>query len=571
VGKPSESRIALRRSALDRGRAVQYIDPRSAQAAERRAGRGERVDRRTKSPGRGRSELICLLGGACIALGFPPSPIFPLLFLGLGLFLREVRGASPGRGLRLGLIFGLALEAGGFYWLAGTVARFYRIFLTAGEGGSELALALGIGAFLIWWLFAALAWGLWGVAIALSPRHPVARISWVVVSLVTLEALFPRVFPWNFGAGFAMNPWFAQGAWWVGVAGLSAAAVLVSACFAEAVDRPRGEKLRFLFPALVLLAIWGSAGAMRHRGSPPPTGTTLRIGFVQSAISLERRHARDERTRGEVFAEIERRSRALFEAESPDVVVWSEGMLPDVAEPREIGRWAQTRLHCPIIIGGLGVRGGRSANRAFIAIDPGGRVEFYDKRFLVPFGEKIPFRGLLEGLGVPIPSQEIVSGDAPLVVPIRGVPVSFSICFEGILGVTAPSLREVGARLHINLTEDLWYGDTSAPRQHLALARMRAVEAGLPLIRVTNGGISASCDERGRLLEKVDMGGPVSGVFEISVPDRLAPAPPTQGWLARLPLLFAPLAFLGLFERRRGASGRGRSPDPRAEGVSEGR
>jgi len=525
------------------------------------------VDRRTGARGRGRAELVCLLAGACIALGFPPSPLFPLLFLGLAVFLREVRGATPWRGFRLGLIFGLALEAGGFYWLAGTVARFYRIFLSGGEGGAELAIVLGIGAFLIWWLFAALAWGFWGVAIALSPRHPALRIAGVVVSLVTLEALFPRVFPWNFGSGFATSPWLAQGAWWVGVAGLSGIAVLISAWLAEAAARPLGERLRFIALALALFALWGGAGAVRHSGGRTPAGTTLRIGFVQSAISLERRHSRDPRIRGEVIAEIERRSRELFEAERPDVVVWSEGMLPDVVEPRQVGRWAQTRLHCPIIIGGLGDREGRPSNRAFVALDPGGRVDSYDKRFLVPFGEEIPFRHVLEGIGVPIPAQEIVRGDAPLVVALREVPVSFSICFEGILPVTAPSLREAGARLHINLTEDLWYGDTSAPRQHLALTRMRAVEAGLPLVRITNGGISASCDERGRLLRKVDLGGPVAGVFEVTIPDRLAPAPPTQRWLAHLPLLFIPLAIFGVVERRRAAP---RSTDGIGEGAPAG-
>jgi len=494
---------------------------------------------------------VCLLAGAAIALGYPPSPLFPLLFLGLAAFLRETRCVSPGRAFRLGLLFGFALEAGGFYWLAGTVARFYRIFLMGGEGSAELALLLGIGAFVVWWLFAALAWGLWGLAIGVAPRHPAARIAWVVVTLVTLEAVYPRVFPWNLGAGFATSPWLAQGAWWVGVGGLTAIAALAAAGFAEAASRPRREGVWFLGAGSLLIAVWSVAGGVRHHGELRPEGTPLRIGFVQAAIALERRHAHDERTRGDVIAEIERRSRELFETERPDVVVWSEGMLPDVAEPGQIGRWVRTRVRCPIIIGGVGRRAGGPTNRAFVCIDPAGRVEVYDKRFLVPFGEEFPFRRLLETIGVPIPAQEIVRGDSPLVVPIRGIPVSFSICFEGILPRTAPSLRESGARLHINLTEDLWYGDTSAPRQHLALTRMRAVEAGLPLVRVTNGGISAAGDQRGRLLRSVDLGGPVAGVFEVVVPDRLESVPLLQAWFARLPLLFIPLAILGGIERRR--------------------
>lgn len=559
----SPSCASIGRTRLDPGEALQYIDLRVALSAGSGTGEGERVAGRPEGRTRGRAEVLALILGACIALGYPPSPLFPLLFVGLAGFLSLIRGASLGRAIRLGLIFGLALEAGGFYWLAGTVARFYRIYLSGGEGSDTQALLLGIAAFIVWWLFAALAWGLWGLALVLGPRRPAARIAWTAVTLVTLEAFYPRVFPWNLGAGFATNPWLAQGAWWVGVAGLTAVAALIAAWIAEAFGGPPPGRRRPMIAAASLLAIWACAGGVRHHGDRSPEGTMLRIGFVQSAIPLERRHTRDRAIEIEVLSEIERRSRELLAAEAPHVVVWSEGMLPEVLAPRQFGLWVRSRVGGPIVIGGLGERDGSPTNRAYVCLDPDGRVEHYDKRHLVPFGEVIPFRGVMEAIGIPVPSQELASGEAPLVVTLGGVPVSFSICFEGILGVTAPSLRESGARLHLNLTEDLWYGDTSAPRQHLALTRMRVVESGLPLVRVTNGGISAQCDHRGRLLRRIELGGPVAGVFEVLVPEFLPEPPASQSAARWLPLSLPVLALLRVLERRRRPGGKPSGTGPR--------
>jgi len=171
-------------------------------------------------------------------------------------------------------------------------------------------------------------------------------------------------------------------------------------------------------------------------------------------------------------------------------------------------------------------------------------VEHYDKRTLIPFGEKIPLRGVLRSLGIPLPGAQLAAGTEPGIFNLEGVPVGISICFEGILPGVADELRDRGALLHINLTEDLWYGDSSAPYQHLALIRMRAVEAGIPLVRVTNGGISAACDARGRWLEQIALGERKAGVFELSLPTRLEQPPFTRWWVSTIPIIGVPLLLL---------------------------
>jgi apolipoprotein N-acyltransferase len=316
-----------------------------------------------------------------------------------------------------------------------------------------------------------------------------------------------------------------------------------------------------------VILLWTIAGAARHGGTDEGETQTVRVGFVQAVIALERRHSRDAEIRRDIIIEIENRTRALVESGAPDVVVWSEGMLPFAGSNAQVGEWIRVRIGAPIVIGGLGDADGCAVNRAFIGADPARDViSSYDKRFLVLFGERIPARGLLEALGVPVPGEDLCAGEQVVVTELAGVPVGFSICFEGILGVTGADLRASSARLHVNLTEDLWYGDSSAPRQHLALTRMRAVEAGLPLARVTNGGISAFCDQRGRWLARFGLGDPVAETVELSIPRELPAPPPTQ-WVFRiLPGLFPPLLCLVWIERRRRASlpagGAGSLPAP---------
>ncbi len=274
-------------------------------------------------------------------------------------------------------------------------------------------------------------------------------------------------------------------------------------------------------------------------------------------IGLEERHSRDLAVQGSVVEKIVRMTREVYEDESPDVVIWSEGMLPSVATPEEVGAWVRARIRAPLVIGGLAERDDQTFNCAFVCLDPGGDgVRYYNKRTLVPFGEEIPGQGLLKALGVPVPSQKIGKGNELLIFELSSVPVSLSICFEGILRETSHEIRRSGARLHLNLTEDLWYGESSAPYQHLALTRMRAIEAGVPLVRITNGGISATCDRRGRMREgdRIPLGGLRAGIFEIAVPDLLPDPPWTQLLFRYSPILLLPIGIGIVRSRRRGAN-----------------
>jgi len=153
-------------------------------------------------------------------------------------------------------------------------------------------------------------------------------------------------------------------------------------------------------------------------------------------------------------------------------------------------------------------------------------TSYYDKQKLVPFGEFMPGRGVLEKLGLRSLSSALesmtpgVGGNMPHLPGLP--PVSIQICYEIIFpGFTqkhhpknAPSPNWI-----LNLSNDSWYGNSSGPRQHINQARYRAIEQGLPVIRVTSGGISGAIDPYGRQLNRLNVG--EQGVIDTFLPEPL--------------------------------------------------
>ncbi len=151
----------------------------------------------------------------------------------------------------------------------------------------------------------------------------------------------------------------------------------------------------------------------------------------------------------------------------------------------------------------------------------------YDKAHLVPFGEYVPYASLFDRLGisqfVPIPGgfahgtrrHELHVPGLPPVVPI--------ICYEAIFSgaILPPGSAGLEQGAILNVSDDGWFGNTAGPYQHLAQARLRAIEQGLPLIRAANTGISAIIDPYGRILEEVPLG--QSGVLDGFLPKSVAP------------------------------------------------
>jgi apolipoprotein N-acyltransferase len=209
------------------------------------------------------------------------------------------------------------------------------------------------------------------------------------------------------------------------------------------------------------------------------------------------------------------------------IILWPEGAVLNPVENNPALRRELASVLRPgdvLLFGGTGLSGRGYANSLF-ALDAQGRIlGRYDKAHLVPLGEYVPARSLLEPLGLArlVPGDaDFVPGPGPRLINLPGVaPVGPIVCYEIIFpgAVVAPGQRPGWIA---NVSNDAWYG-ADGPPQHLAQARLRAIEEGLPVVRATPTGISAIIDPWGRVISAI-----APGQADVLVNVLPAPAPET--------------------------------------------
>ncbi|MFW5654397.1 MAG: apolipoprotein N-acyltransferase, partial [Roseicyclus sp.] len=212
----------------------------------------------------------------------------------------------------------------------------------------------------------------------------------------------------------------------------------------------------------------------------------------------------------------------------PDLVIWPETSLPVLLERSDAAR-AQLSAAAgpaPVLIGAQRVED-FAARNSLALVGRDGRLEaIYDKHRLVPFGEYLPLAGLAERLSLRALAAVLPGGYAPGPGPATldlgpGLGRAFPmICYEAIFpGYVARLDARPDWMAHV--TNDAWFGTFSGPWQHLALARLRAAEQGLPVLRAANTGISAVIDARGRILAALPLG--EAGHLDARLPPAGAP------------------------------------------------
>lgn len=467
-----------------------------------------------------------LSAGLFLALAHPEPGWAFLGWLAPGLLLVSCLGCRPGTAFRRGWMAGAVYFLVSLRWLL-------RIPFPSGAVAGWLALSS----------YCALYLGVWAVLIAYGARGQAGPgmgggpgETWIerarfalgaACAWVALEMLRARVlggFAWNFvGVTQYREVALIQMAAWLGVYGVSFLVVWVSssvglALRAEAIRAfagaageggrrgPRlgaglGEARVPIFAVLVVMAL----GMFRLSRTPSP-GRSLRVAMVQP--SIPQTLIWDGGASQERFEQVYRLSEAAV-ATGPDVLVWPEGSLPGIGR-EAFGRMLALieRGGCWWIFGGDDDEQGPAStnvyNAAFL-FDPGGRMAAsYRKRHLVPFGEFIPFERSLPIMRRLTPvSVSFSSGDrvGRFEVGRGGVVVSPMICFEDTFPHHSREPAGEGVDVLLELTNDGWFGEGSAQWQHAANTLFRAVENGVPLIRVANNGVSCWIDERGRLRE----------------------------------------------------------------------
>ena len=202
----------------------------------------------------------------------------------------------------------------------------------------------------------------------------------------------------------------------------------------------------------------------------------------------------------------------------PDLVVWPESPAPFIEDDvsfKQAMRSIALATQAPLVVGGIGMdfsreeNAWRDYNSAFI-VDAGGQmVGRYDKIHLVPFGEYIPFQNLLtfaRKLTGRVSSFTRGSEHRVFLLDTQSGGrhrYGVFICYEAVFADEVRQLARNGAEVLVNVSDDGWYGDTSAPWQHLNMARMRAVENRRWLLRDTNNGVTAAIDPYGRVRQSI--------------------------------------------------------------------
>jgi apolipoprotein N-acyltransferase len=224
-------------------------------------------------------------------------------------------------------------------------------------------------------------------------------------------------------------------------------------------------------------------------------------------------------------------------AEPPDALVWPESAVAFSLEADAVGRGYIASLLKPgayALVGGdhVVVEDGKvvSAANSLFAIDSKSDIlARYDKANLVPFGEFTPFRAVLGRLGfgkLVESTVDFTPGPGRVTLALPGLPpFSPLICYEAVFPNEGALLSPRPAWL-LNITNDAWFGTSSGPYQHLAMARMRSVEEGLPLVRAANTGISVVTDPYGRVLQRLGLG--ETGVIDARLPEPLPAASPER-------------------------------------------
>ncbi len=428
-----------------------------------------------------------------------------------------------------------------------------------------------------------------GVAIAAARqfwRSGLARVLTLAIAIGLAEWLRGHLFtgfPWNL-LGYALTAplALAQSAAVLGVYALTPLVVVVFAaplaCFAQP-DHARaetgsgGKASRWTGAGLaagLLAALWGY-GAVRLADAPSRFVADVKLRIVQPSIAQHEKWVPQfQRANFDRHLDLSRRNAAgrVDDLAGVTHLVWPEAAMPFLPLQRpealaEIGALLPPRTL--LMSGALRLEasaparaneplretaarddpGRRAYNSLMVFGFGGGLAGLYDKIHLVPFGEYLPFQGVLEAIGLRQLTQMrggFTSGRSPRpLLTVAGLPpVGALVCYEAIFPDAIVGDGRPGVL--VNVTNDGWFGHSIGPWQHLQQAQIRAVEQGLPLVRSANNGISAVIDPYGRILSRLDLD--VRGVIDIGLPQALEPTVFAQHGRWMLPAVLAALAGL---------------------------
>lgn len=476
-----------------------------------------------------RAWLLAVASGILQVLVFPKPGLFVLGWIALApLIYALLRGRggegelvdSEGRSLRPFTIWqGFALGwVCGFIWWLGTCYWIYPVMHDYGNLNSPISalLMLGLSSYM------ALNHGAFCMLVVLMARRStlgnrrplfLAPFFWVAIELFRDRVIG---FPWNpLGGSQVDNIPFARIAEVTGVYGLSFAVVLVNCAFVAGLllfGRRRTNLLISATAAAIALQMGFFAKADAFPTSKEAVLVQQNVPVLDPAQWTPQFF---DQTIGEL-AQISVTSQKQAHSEGvrsdePGLIIWPESPAFFFTNDPRLLAWLTTiaqDTHSYMVVGSVGVQetaqGMPQPFNSALVVDPQGHVAGrYDKIHLVPFGEFVPFKDLLVfAQKLTREVGELGRGTERKVFDVNGTRLGVFICYESVFPDEVRQFAGNGAQLLVNISNDGWYGNTSAPYQHLQMARLRALENHRWMLVDTNSGITSAIDPFGRVVAR---------------------------------------------------------------------
>lgn len=465
--------------------------------------------------------FIGLIVGALAVLGQAPSHYWPITLLSLAVLFGRLQWAAeqkrPGRaGFSTAFWWGLGYFAAGTYWVGSAFI----------ERGPEF---IPIMPFMVGALACVLAlfWGLAGAFVSRARASGFLAVIGFAAAFTLAELARGHIwvgFPWNLpGYIFEAGSRPSQMARWIGAYGLSALVLLISAALGQAIfwRKKLWPVLVATSPVVALFAV-GHIRLVQAQIEEVP-GVNLRI----VSVPFKQSDKMNPETSVQIVNDF---IRASLSPGLPDVthLVWPEGAVNGLALEDEfllnaVGASLITADNTPPVW----------LMNSLVSEMERGRTRYYNasvavtfnaqgipavaasnrKQKLVPFGENIPFMDWMEDVQFPLISTNLASispGKTKRLSDFPGLPrVSPQLCFEVVFSGFTPKDPDNPPEFILNQSNDAWFGRVVGPAQHANIARYRAIETGLPIVRAASNGVSGVIDPYGRHYAKVEKGASV--------------------------------------------------------------
>ncbi len=432
--------------------------------------------------------LLAAFAGILNTLSFAPFNWWPLGLVSFAVLFGIWLVSGTRGAMWCGFTFGVAMFGVGASWVyislhtyGGMPTIVAGLFVFAG------ICFISIFPMLCGWLQS--LFSKWNAALRLSIIMPV---SWIL-------------FEWLRGWIFTGFPWLSTGYAWldtplsnyapIGGVYLVGLIVLLSAGLTASIIRRLSVSNGIA--GLLLIAVWAGGWFLNQTAWTQAEGEPVSVAIIQNNVSIAEKWDRSQSSR--IISEYLSKSR---QHQDVDLIVWPEAAVPEYTSQLTDGFWSEVRAHPADFIFGVLYQdetdGQRNDYNSAVAVTDD-QVMIYRKRHLVPFGEYLPLRDVLGGLVemVSIPMSDFSAWEQPQSPLIAaGNQFAVTICFEDIFPNESKDQVAVAGAL-LNISEDIWFGDSLAPHQRLQMARFRSRESERPMIRSSNNGLSSLINWKG--------------------------------------------------------------------------